>query len=91
MIYLEPFYTLNENGCIRDNSNSDGFRQSFEAEWQYACKAGTIGVRYGEIDEIRGGGWYDEERSCMATNRRRSHPHDFIIDDLGFRIARSII
>jgi hypothetical protein len=26
----------------------------------------------------------------MATNRRRSHPASFKIDDLGFRIARSM-
>jgi formylglycine-generating enzyme required for sulfatase activity len=111
-----------------------------EAEWEYACKAGTTGIRYGEIDSIawykdnsgnrtqsvgtkepnqfgiydmlgnvwdwcsdiydetvygsyrviRGGGWNDEERGCMATNRRRSHPLLFKIDDLGFRIARNI-
>ena len=111
-----------------------------EAEWEYTCKAGTKGIRYGEIDLIawykgnsektthpvglkepnpwglydmlgnvwewcsdiydekvygsyrifRGGGWYDEARGCMATNRRRSHPISFKIDDLGFRIAKNI-
>jgi formylglycine-generating enzyme required for sulfatase activity len=37
---------------------------------------------YGEYRVLRGGG-------CLATNRRRSHP-TFKIDDLGFRLARSI-
>ena len=42
---------------------------------------------YGSYRIFRGGGWFDEERSIMATNRRRSHPSLFKIDDLGFRIA----
>lgn len=45
---------------------------------------------YGSYRIIRGGGWYDDARGCMATNRRRSHPTSFLIDDLGFRIARSL-
>jgi len=39
---------------------------------------------------FRGGGWFDEARGCLATNRRRSHPTSFKIDDLGFRIARNL-
>ena len=45
---------------------------------------------YGSYKIFRGGGWADEERSVMATTRRRSHPTKFKIDDLGFRIARSL-
>ena len=45
---------------------------------------------YGSYRLLRGGGWCDEARGCMATNRRRSHPISFKIDDLGFRIARSM-
>lgn len=44
---------------------------------------------YGSYRVLRGGGWCDEERSVMATTRRRSHPLKFKIDDLGFRIARN--
>ena len=42
---------------------------------------------YGPYRVFRGGGWCDEERGCLATNRRRGHP-TFRIDDLGFRVAR---
>ena len=33
--------------------------------------------------------WLDAARSCMAMNRRRSHP-TFAINDVGFRVARSL-
>lgn len=137
---LNPCYQIQkDNETVIFDITANGFRLPTEAEWEYACKAGTVAIRYGELDKIawykdnsertthnvgqkeaniwglydmlgnvwewcsdiydetvygsyrifRGGGWADEERSVLATNRRRSHPLKFKIDDLGFRIARN--
>ena len=140
MFALEKCYTLNSiSEKITVDVSKEGFRLPTDGEWQFACRGGEKGYRYGDIDEIawfeensngrlhqvkikksnnfglfdmignvwewcfdlydesrygnyrifRGGSFASEERACGATSRRKSFP-DFRIDDLGFRIAKSI-
>ena len=45
---------------------------------------------YGQYRIFRGGSWAEQSRGCGATCRRRGHP-SFKIDDLGLRLAKSLI
>ncbi|WP_234414439.1 formylglycine-generating enzyme family protein [Paenibacillus sp. CAA11] len=55
---LKECYVLSQDGeHVAWDEDADGYRLPSEAEWQYACKAGSSGYRYGELDRIA---WYEE-------------------------------
>lgn len=89
---------LSEVAWFKDNSNNQtqevgqkepngwGLYDMLGNVWEW-CSDLYDETVYGPYRVFRGGGWCDQERSVMATTRRRSHPFSFKIEDLGFRIA----
>ena len=86
------WYRGNSGGAVHDvggkEPNPWGFRDMLGNVWEWCWDLYDPEV-YGSYRVLRGGGWNDDHWSCRASVRRRSHP-TFQIDDVGFRVARSI-
>jgi sulfatase modifying factor 1 len=86
------WYRNNSGGRIHDvggkQPNAWGLHDMLGNVWDWCWDIYDAQV-YGTYRVMRGGGWFDEHWSCRASVRRRSHP-TFRIDDVGFRLARSI-
>jgi formylglycine-generating enzyme required for sulfatase activity len=75
---LKPVYTI-DGGKVTADWDVKGFRLPTEAEWEYACRAGTTGERYGEIDQIA---WYKENSNGSTQGVGKKEPNPWGIYDI---------
>ncbi|MGD2086137.1 MAG: SUMF1/EgtB/PvdO family nonheme iron enzyme [Candidatus Aminicenantes bacterium] len=75
---LKPVYTINGEKVTAD-WHTKGFRLPTEAEWEYACRAGTTGERYGEIDQIA---WYDKNSNGSTQGVGKKEPNPWGLYDM---------
>lgn len=77
---LSECYSISSNGKdVICDFESDGYRLPSEAEWEYACRAGTSEVRYGEIDKIA---WYKENSDSKTHEVGEKEPNAWGLYDM---------
>lgn len=79
---LEPYYSMGDDPDALDVAcdwEADGYRLPSEAEWEYACRAGGSGVRYGELDEIA---WYRENSGGEVHDVANRAPNAWGLHDM---------
>ncbi|MFD0674426.1 formylglycine-generating enzyme family protein [Cohnella sp. GCM10027633] len=75
----ECYAITNESENTIYNKKADGFRLLTDAEWQYACKAGTKGYRYDSIDKIA---WYQENANGSTQQVGKLLPNPWGLYDM---------
>ncbi len=77
---LKKCYVIGKNDdVISFDSTANGYRLPTEAEWEYACKAGSTEVRYGDINEIA---WYKENAKGGTHNVGEKKPNNWGLYDM---------
>jgi formylglycine-generating enzyme required for sulfatase activity len=75
---LKPVYTI-DGEKVTPDWHAKGFRLPTEAEWEYACRAGTTGDRYGEIDQIA---WNEKNSNGSTQGVGKKEPNPWGLYDI---------
>ncbi|MDI9914055.1 SUMF1/EgtB/PvdO family nonheme iron enzyme [Rhodococcus sp. IEGM 1379] len=76
---VTPAYLDVDGDSPRWDRQANGYRLATEAEWQYACKAGTTGYRYGDIDDIA---WYSDNSDGHVHPAGLKEPNAWGLHDM---------
>ncbi len=75
---LAPAYDVGDAGVSWDVS-ADGFRLPTEAEWKWACRAGSTGPHYGPLPDIA---WTDADDATGTQRVGQKQPNAFGLFDM---------
>jgi len=74
---LAPSYTF-DKGDVIWRTGASGYRLPTEAEWEYACRSGTVGPHYGPLDVI---GWTANDKLENPEEVGLKQPNAFGLHD----------
>ncbi|MFG1472581.1 formylglycine-generating enzyme family protein, partial [Xanthobacter albus] len=75
-----PAYRLHEDREGADLVNeADGYRLPTEAEWEYSCRGGTVGPRYGDLHDIA---WFAENSGGRSQPVGSKQPNPWGLYDM---------
>ena len=77
---LKECYAIDSKAeAVMLDSRADGYRLPTDAEWEYACRAGTRDVRHGNLDDIA---WYKNNSENMTHDVGLKDPNGWGLYDM---------